>query len=183
MQENTEDLITALVGSSKGDSGTNIKKSLDSMKTTLEKAIRGFVRKLDRKFQSIQLWSAALVCPGKCLQPWIYTPDFSRRLIHQNGTEEEYKQGLAWLNETLNDADLTEEEKVVQAYVMSNPDILSRLLQPIYQSALTDVTNTPQNKLLDNQKEDVDAIAKLNEMKKMDEYGEKNVPNSLIDNS
>ena len=156
-------MITALVGSKKGDSGTNIKTALDSMKSTLRGAITGFMRKLEAKFRSIQLWSAALTCPppfGKCPPTGVSPPVASlsaRSLIHQNGTEEEYKEALAWFNETIADSDLTEEEKVVKGFVMSKPDILSRLLTPIYEGEIADKKNnkTSQDEHLENLQEDI----------------------------
>ena len=150
-------MITALVGSKKGDSGTNIKTALDSMKSTLRGAITGFMRKLEAKFRSIQTWSEALTCLPKC-PPWIDVASLSgRSLIHHNGTAEEYKEALAWFNETIADSDLTEKEKVVKGFVMSKPDILSRLLTPIYEGEIADKKNnkTSQDEHLENLQEDI----------------------------
>ena len=142
MQENTEDLITSLVGSEKGSATTNIKTTLDDMKTTLQTAISGLVRKLNTKFNSIQAWSMSLVCPeGVCpptgIVPAVNVPS-KRTFVYQNGTEEEYKQALlSWFNQTLADADLTEDEKMVKDYMMSHPEVLSPFLKLIFESLTT----------------------------------------------
>merc|ERR1711871_1189839 len=104
-----------------GSATTNIKTTLDDMKTTLQTAISGLVRKLNTKFTNLQAWSAALTCDpvsGKCppIVPPINAP-IRRSFIYQNGTEEEYKQALAWFNQTMALTDLTEEEKTVKDYM------------------------------------------------------------------
>ena len=133
VQENTEDLITALVGSEKGSADMNIKTSLDMMKTTLQTAIENFVRRLDTKFNNIATWSKILICPppsGKCAPPWQNVP-IPRSLVFQNGSSEEYAEALEWFNETISNFDLTEQEEIVKEYILSNPDILSDILKPL----------------------------------------------------
>ena len=119
----------------------NIKTSLDMMKTTLQSAISSFVRKLDTKFNNIASWSSSLICPppsGKCAPPWVNVP-IPRSLVFQNGTAEEYAKALILFNETISNTDLTEEEEIVKDYVMSNPNILSGILRPIYERILKEI--------------------------------------------
>ena len=135
LQESTDAIKTTLK-----DSTNTLKNALDAMKFSLQTAINGFTKKLQLKFTTIKTWGAALTCPppvGKCPPLFLV-----RNLVYQNGTDEEYNQALDWFNATLINSELTDQEKVIKDYIMTDPDILSGILKPIAESITQDVTES-----------------------------------------
>ena len=116
-----------------------------SNNTELVNALKGFVRKLNSKFTSIQTWAgtvtahAHLCTPMSCSvtgtanlgTPPISTLTLPRALLWNNATEEEYNNTISWINATLSYPELTTAEEEVRDLVLSDRNLASEIFGPI----------------------------------------------------
>ena len=116
-----------------------------SNNTELVNALKGFVRKLNSKFTSIQTWAGtvtghthvcppmacALTGPAAAGTPPISTLTLPRALLWNNATEEEYNNTISWINATLSYPELTTAEEEVRDLVLSDRNLASEIFGPI----------------------------------------------------